>query len=424
MELRSVKICGFKNITKTTLNLTKITSLLSVNNYGKSNILEGIIFGFDFIKGTQAEKSVAINSKTLFPLNKFNLYADFEFEINLLVKIGNETFDVIYGFILEWGSSKNKGKIKEEYLRIKDAGSLKYTAFVERDGKGSFYRTSKTGRCDNPIAIEDKELILNKIAAYDKLFYYEIIKKMNSMKAYVLRHLDTGNTFKYYPWDLKAIRDPNPKHGSNLPKLLFELKTNHPDKFALIINTVKDIYPFITKIDVEEFTLSTSLEDLSKGLGLADKIYATTVIDKNIGDSIPFTMMSDGVKRILALYTLIVLGEIDGLMFIGVEEPENSINPGLLRKYLIGLDNLIDNSKVVFTSHSPFLINYIDTEKLYIGVPNNKGISAFRKLRTGAISKMNREAASNEMMIGEYIFDLMSGTEEEIDTLSGYLEDE
>ncbi len=44
-----ITVGGFKNIENFTIKLADITSLLSVNSYGKSNTLSAILFGINFI---------------------------------------------------------------------------------------------------------------------------------------------------------------------------------------------------------------------------------------------------------------------------------------------------------------------------------------------------------------------------------------
>ena len=49
LKLEKIRIDGFKNILDSEIKLDKITSLLSTNSYGKSNLLEAIDFGFYFL---------------------------------------------------------------------------------------------------------------------------------------------------------------------------------------------------------------------------------------------------------------------------------------------------------------------------------------------------------------------------------------
>ena len=49
MRIISITVAGFKNIKRTKLELGNICAIISPNNYGKSNLIEAISFGFDFI---------------------------------------------------------------------------------------------------------------------------------------------------------------------------------------------------------------------------------------------------------------------------------------------------------------------------------------------------------------------------------------
>ena len=50
MKINSITVGGFKNLNTTKLELDNICAIISPNNYGKSNLLEAIDFGFDFIQ--------------------------------------------------------------------------------------------------------------------------------------------------------------------------------------------------------------------------------------------------------------------------------------------------------------------------------------------------------------------------------------
>ena len=63
MKINSITVAGFKNIKKTKLELDSICALISANNYGKSNLMEAIDFGFDFI-----HESRKVRKNTLEPI--------------------------------------------------------------------------------------------------------------------------------------------------------------------------------------------------------------------------------------------------------------------------------------------------------------------------------------------------------------------
>ena len=116
--------------------------------------------------------------------------------------------------------------------------------------------------------------------------------------------------------------------------------------------------------------------------------------------------------------------EISRGHIIAIEEPENSINPGLLKRLLIILDGITEKAKIIITSHSPFLINYIDLSTLYLGVPNDDGKAIFRKIKINSVNKIISGAEEQGMLTGEYLFDLMSGSDDDITELKKYLENE
>lgn len=58
MKINSITVGGFKNLNTTKLELDNICAIISPNNYGKSNLLEAIDFGFDFIHESRKGRKV------------------------------------------------------------------------------------------------------------------------------------------------------------------------------------------------------------------------------------------------------------------------------------------------------------------------------------------------------------------------------
>ena len=53
MSLNYIYIDGFRNVKETKIEFNQITGLLSVNSYGKSNLLTAFEFGTLFLTDTQ-----------------------------------------------------------------------------------------------------------------------------------------------------------------------------------------------------------------------------------------------------------------------------------------------------------------------------------------------------------------------------------
>ena len=56
MKMQSIAIDGFKNLSDVTIKFDKITALVALNNFGKSNVLKGIDYALKFIKASGIDK--------------------------------------------------------------------------------------------------------------------------------------------------------------------------------------------------------------------------------------------------------------------------------------------------------------------------------------------------------------------------------
>lgn len=428
INISRITINGFKNIKSINILLNKITSLLSINSFGKSNLLSAIDFGFDFISQNEQTRKDMMKWKKGIPLNKNIESKKYEFEFEFSTSIEKELYEVIYGYAFDWAKKdKVDGEITNEYLNIKKVNETqKFTSYIKRIGEEAYYKSSITGSCDKQIKISDTELIINKLKAYDSLFYINIIDIINKVKIYIDRHFDSKINYDISPivWKDKTLLNEE----DSIAKILYNIKENNINKYERLINTFKDLFPFIEDIEVKAITLGPDKVKLTKELDgtepfeITDKIYRLYAKDKNLSQAIPFDLMSDGAKRVLVILTYLMLADIKNYSLIAIEEPENSVHPRLLQQYLIALDSLLENAKLIITSHSPHLINYINLKNIYIGIPNNEGLANFSKIKESAANKVIRESADLNMLTGDYLFDLMCGTKEDIECLSSYVE--
>lgn len=70
MRIEKITVHGFRNIRNTELRLDNILALVSLNSYGKSNLLTAIDFGTDFITLPKNAKKRMMHLITGVPLNK------------------------------------------------------------------------------------------------------------------------------------------------------------------------------------------------------------------------------------------------------------------------------------------------------------------------------------------------------------------
>lgn len=415
-------IKGFRNIKDIDLQLGKITSLLALNNYGKSNVIKAIKFGIDFITRSY-ERDDMICWISGVPFNKGISKKVFEFEM----EFSFQNQKVIYGYSFGWSNKKGSGKVKTEYLRIKEEDSQKYTQYIDRNLSDALYKASKTAACSKKTAIGDRELVINKLLAFDSLFYLNLVKAINDTKIYVEQHFDTSKNYKVSPFTVKDDSISGLLKEGNIPRILYVLKKNYPKKYEFIINTYKELFPSIENIEVDFSELAPNERfqgEISEQASIkaADTLYYIFVKDRNIKGVLPIEFMSEGAKKILLIFTYLTLAGMSDCSFVMIEEPENSVHPQLLQRYLIALDGFLEHSKLLITSHSPYLMNYLDPTNLYVGLPNNEGLAHFHKIKDTAAKRLMKNADEMDILTGEYLFDLMTGTEEDIEELKSYVE--
>ncbi len=426
IKIDRIKIEGFRNINSVNAEISDITSLLSVNSYGKSNYLSGIIFGVDFIHALSYDKERMMDYETYKPFNTKILFKDFSFEIEFSFSEKNKITQIIYGYSFKWKKNeKDNPKILKEYLKIKENNSQKFATYISRDKKDAFYKSSLTGSCNKKINIEDNELVLNKIMAYDDLYYLTLVKQINNISVYVDKHFNTSTAYNIKTRIRKGFSDYNLGDDTNVPRILYKIKSEFPEKFELIVNTLRDIFPFIQDIKIIEYNVD--VDEINKNIKTSNyivpnNVYFLVALDKNISKTIDFASMSDGVRRVLLIFTTLVLADINNYSLVGIEEPENSLNPKIFQRYLMALKGFSKNTKIIITSHSPYLINYINPKNIYLGLPNNDGLAIFSKIKEKSINRLLNDADNMEMLVGDYLFDLMSGNDEDLEIMKRYVE--
>ena len=79
-------------------------------------------------------------------------------------------------------------------------------------------------------------------------------------------------------------------------------------------------------------------------------IHVLFVKDKNLANPINFAAMSDGAKRVFMILAKIIVSSVSNVSLIAIEEPENSVHPGLFQAYIRIISQLLDDCKVIITS--------------------------------------------------------------------------
>ena len=421
--MQAVVIDGFKNLSNVKIRFDNITALVALNNFGKSNVLSAIDFGIAFIKAGLEEKQSMMANSNLIPLNKLMLGRNYKYEMEVSTEIQSQEFIVKYGFEFNWRDSAQKEpQIVAEYLKVKENDNgKKFTQLINRLGSRAFYKSSETGRCSSRINVEPAELVVNKLRAFDGIYYYEIIKKLNNMKIYMEDNLDPRSFYLPDPIIRKGL-ESEMINADNLPRIIFFLKTQYSSKFELLKEVFLQLFPYIEDVIVEQFSLNGTVGDQipdDAPFAFSKYIYVLLVKDCNLSNTINFEYMSDGAKRVFMILTKIIVSGISNVSLIAIEEPENSVHPGLFQAYIRIINQLLDDCKVIITSHSPYIVSYLDPAWIHVGLQKNPGVAEFYSFKKSGQKQLQSDAAQFNMGMGDYLFSLLSDSD---DSLNTYLE--
>lgn len=424
MKIQAVLIDGFKNLSNVKISFDNITALVALNNFGKSNVLSGIDFGLDFIKASIEDKKDMMSNSNLIPINCSMVGRNYRYEMEVSTDINNEEYIIQYGYEFEWKDSEDKEpQIVSEFLKVKlDEKGQKFTQLINRTADLALYKSSETGRCSSKIRVENAELVANKLRAYDELYYAQIITKLNGMKIYMENNLDAKSFYQPDPIIRKGFENEM-INADNLPRVIYNLKKQNPDKFELLKDVYSQLFPDIEDVIVKQFKINglTNNEELPENLPFvfSNNYHVLFVKEKNLVNPVNFSMMSDGVKRVFMILTKIIVSSVSNISLIAIEEPENSVHPGLFQSYIQIISQLLDDCKVIITSHSPYIISYLDPSWIHVGVNKTAGVAEFFTFKKLGKKQLENDAAGFNMSMGDYLFSMLADNESNI---SDYLE--
>ena len=117
------------------------------------------------------------------------------------------------------------------------------------------------------------------------------------------------------------------------------------------------------------------------------------------------------------ILTKIIMASLEerNISLIAIEEPENSIHPSLFRTYLQIISDLLEDCKVIITSHSPYIISFMDLESIYVGINRDGGMVKFHGFKKNKEKMLEDDADSFDMGMGDYIFSMLADNESRIE---------
>ena len=434
MKLLSVSVSGFRNVSKTTIELGGITALVSPNNYGKSNLLDAVSFGFEFINAGSRLRSSMMRASNLIPLSPVLANDDYHFSVEFDdPELGEYRF-VRYGFSFTWLRDDDTGcKITNETIEIGAKRGGLTTSYLKRaDGK---YKKSHDTRAWRKIGLDDTQLAIDVLTAVEDIDINPALRRVRDISFDICDSLDTSSRFRSTPIDFYPDADDDSFvrfDDQDLSRALFRLKHAKPEKYDEFLDAVYTLFPEFEDITVvsselkpeEQEKLSSALPEDAADVPfrIKNELYRLIVKSRNLNQPVDISYMSTGTKRLVWLVANVIIAGAYEAGCIGIEEIETSIHPRMTKDLLETLNENTGAASLLITSHSPFLVQYLKPERIYLGVPNNAGTASFKRISSSRVKDALTAARNRGLGFGEYLFELMSSDEEGLRALSNLLE--
>ncbi|MBZ8178735.1 AAA family ATPase [Oscillatoria salina] len=150
--------------------------------------------------------------------------------------------------------------------------------------------------------------------------------------------------------------------GDNLPNVIQYLKEQHPQQLNEILEKLSSRVPRLEKVQ------PSIMQDGRLLLQIKDAPFATPILAK---------FASDGTLKMLAYLT--VLYDPDPPQLIGIEEPENHLDPRLLPELAEECRHASANTQLMVTTHSPFFVNRLKPEQIWVLYRDEKGYTQAKR---------------------------------------------
>lgn len=431
MGLLSFEVDGFRNLDFTHVETAGITAFVSPNNYGKSNLMEAVAFAADFINASPRERDSMMAYEAGIPLSPKLALKDFYFSFEIDAPELEEYRFIRYAFSFSWIKDDGTGRrIVDERIELNSKRSGMWSSYLKRS-EGQ-YRKSHSTRSFRSIHLDDNQLSLDVLTSIDNIDINPAIREIKKSVFAMFEALDASGRFSAAPIMFKPPYNPVFDYD-DVPLAIQRLKSIKQDGYDRLMDALYGIFPEFENIDVLSYEVSAeakkrleeTFEQEEEGelpFRIRDEFYRLSIKSAHLNQPLDVSRMSTGTKRLIWLLTSAVMASVNTVTCMGIEEVETSIHPRMLRQLLETLEECADNTPVLITSHSPYLIQYLKPSQIYIGIPRDDGIASFRPIGARAFKVLSQDAYECGMGFGEYLFELMSSDAVGAKKLARYLE--
>lgn len=405
MQIDGFKVDGIANIEHANLRIEDLCALIAPNGYGKSNVLRAIEFGVRFLSAEEAERRQMLSGRWM-SINTATYGKDFSFEIAGRFSADGEEQQFVYSYQLAWAHEGKEGRVVAESLKMKHFADQRYRQLINRTAtENCLIMPSAAGRCNKPFDVPANQLALSAIARSTGMFLNGVSNQIYSIQVPNLETLDNPESY----FSVGGGKGIQILGGITLSEYLYRLKTEDEGNYAILVDGLMQLIP-----NMEEF--NPEVVSLPGG----QQIYDVRIKENYCARPTTIAQLSSGSKRMIFLFTLCIAARRQSVPMIMLEEPENSVHPRMIENLLLTMQNYAVDTKILMTSHSPYLMRYLKPSQMYFGLPKSDGLAHFAQVDPSKLKYLYKYAGDMELTFGEYMFDFMLDVENDSEKLEKF----
>lgn len=210
--------------------------------------------------------------------------------------------------------------------------------------------------------------ITEKLESADMLAVNTLGQFAKHPRISTLRRFITGWLMSYLSADnTRGIAEAGPQEylsptGNNLPNVIQYLREQYPQQLDKLLDRLRRYVPRLERVYADILTDGRLL------LRVKDQPFEQPILAK---------YASDGTLKMLAYLTM--LHNPEPLPLIGIEEPENHLHPRLLPELCEECRNASAQTHTMVTTHSPFFVNGLRPEELWVLYRDEQGYTQARR---------------------------------------------
>lgn len=255
----------------------------------------------------------------------------------------------------------NRPYIAEEWLQWRLGQYGKPFRFLDfRKGEGQVISGESPDEEGERIA---EQLASSELLAVNTLGQFAKHPRVSALRRFItgwyLSYLTADNTRSLPEAGAQERLSPT---GDNLPNVIQYLKEQHPQRLEEILRTLSARIPRLEKVE------ALVMQDGRLLLEIKDAPFSHPILAK---------YASDGTLKLLAYLT--VLFDPKPPQLVGIEEPENHLHPQLLSQLAEECRSASANTQLMITTHSPFFVDRLKPEELWVLYRDNKGFTQAKR---------------------------------------------